>query len=547
MPYATGETRSRNFPVTVGLPHNIVSNGLPSVYGAFVTKISAAGDRIVYSGVVAGFETGCAGLSGCELGSRVTYGADIAVDAGGSAFVMGNTNTYDLPTTDGAFASGGNGGFVMKINAAGTGLSYLTKLVPPSGASWIFGPPSTTVAAIAVDQAGNAYLTGRTNDPAFPATRGSYQPLLGSPLPPNGVAPSDNAFVAVLNAAGRGLVWASFLGAEGGDSGTSIALDPSGGVWVAGQAFSPSFPNAQGWSQGHDFIAGFSLSGSTLSYAARYPENTVSSAITVDPRGVLHVAGSTGIVSAIAPEQAATPRIFGISNAAQPRIIDGRVAPGEVISIYGPHIGPDVPVVAAADPSGYLPSVLGGVRVMVNDIPAPLLYVSTSQINAVAPLGIVGQSNASFRVVSDSPTTGPEFPVAVIDADPGIFVNADGNAAINQDGSINSQSNPAKTGSAVSLWFTGADILPGSLLLQDGQIALSAQSIDCCILYSNILGRSPPLIPLYVGTAPGLVAGVFQINFEVPSAPGSEPYSMTVVVSSNNQFSNAATVWIAKP
>ena len=120
-------------------------------------------------------------------------------------------------------------------------------------------------------------------------------------------------------------------------------------------------------------------------------------------------------------------------------------------------------------------------------------------------------------------------------ADPEVFRNADGTAAaINQDGTLNSASNPAKAGSIVSIWVTGTgSIYPRPL---DGQISTAAQDYGCCQVgalvgvVSNYLQVPPPSpVVLYAGAAPGMVAGVVQINFQIPpyiDTPGTLGFSV---------------------
>jgi uncharacterized protein (TIGR03437 family) len=203
-------------------------------------------------------------------------------------------------------------------------------------------------------------------------------------------------------------------------------------------------------------------------------------------------------------------RAFGIANAAS-GAPDARIAPGEVISLYGPHIGP-VPPVEQPNRSGNVPTSLGGVRVLINNIPAPLLYVSDSQINAVVPFGIAGESSVPVRIVFNG-TAGLDLNAFVLPAIPAIFRTPEGYAAaVNSDGSINSAEHPAKPGSVVSIWVTGTDL--GFLAHPpDGWIASFAEEYQG----STVLAGTSGLRVDYCGAAPGLVAGVTQINFHLPA------------------------------
>jgi len=180
-------------------------------------------------------------------------------------------------------------------------------------------------------------------------------------------------------------------------------------------------------------------------------------------------------------------RIFGIANAAYGPLL-GRIVPAEVISIYGPHIGPATPVTATASASGLLPTSLAGVQVFFNGVAMPLLYVSDSQINAVAPQSATPGSSMTVHIVSNS-VTSPDFPATVVTAEPEVFQKADGTAAaVNQDGTLNSSANPAKAGAIVSIWATGTgSIYPQPL---DGQISTAAQDYDCCQIGALVVRSS---------------------------------------------------------
>jgi len=520
--YVTGTTYLTSFPVTPGLPAGSVSMAPAGMTcGAFLTKISADGSHIVYSTLLAGYNVNCGAGSSCYTGGRYTTGVSVAVDAAGEAYMTGNTNTVDLPTTAGAFLTNGTGAFVAKVNAAGSALAYLTYI---SATNFIYAPlanPAVIAAAVAVDAAGNAYLTGATFDPSFPATPGAYQTTFAGPYQPgvNYPLPPTDVFALKLNPSGSALVWATYIGGTGADAAKSVALDPSGNVWLTGTTASTQFPNAQGWSNSLDFLTGINPTGSALVYSARYPSDAVSQSVAADPTGLLHVAGPTGIVGTVAPSGTPLMRIFGIANAAYGPLL-GRIVPGELISIYGPHIGPAKPVTAVAS-SGFLPTSLAGVQVLVNGVAVPLLYVSDSQINAVAPQAASPNSSVTVQIVSSS-VTSPIFPATVVAADPQVFQNPVGTAAaVNQDNTVNSAANPAKAGSIVSIWATGT----GSIYPRppDGQISTAAQDYGCCQVDIGVV--------FYAGAAPGMVAGVVQINFQIPApyihAPGA--YSFTLI------------------
>jgi uncharacterized protein (TIGR03437 family) len=518
--YLAGTTGAFDFPQTSGLPRGTLSNAGSS--GAFVAEISAAGDRILYSGMIVGSVLACSPGSTCFLSAHVTTGIGIAVDPGGSVYLAGNTNTLDLPVTPGALLGQGIGAFVAKIKPGGAGLAYLTYLGSLFFTLYPRVNPANILSAIAVDAAGNAYLAGSTEDPAFPVTPGAYQTTFGGgPVRDPLSGPPPDAFLAKLKPDGSAMVWATYLGGTGSDSAQAITVDAGGNVWAAGTTASSTFPNSSGWTSGADFLVGLNSSGTALVAAARYPSGAVAQAVAANGTGgLVYAAGSGGIVSATTPAQPATAAVFGITNGAGGSLA-GRIAVGEVISIYGPQLGPSSAATGSFDASGFLPTSLGGVTVSIGGRLASLLYVSSTQINAVVPF------EENFGpvdvVVTSSNGTTPAFRAYVAVAVPDIAQNLDGSAAaLNQNGSVNSPSNPAQPGSVISVWATG--VIP--LSLTDGQMQTAANPL-CFLCFIQADHETDVM---YAGAAPGMVAGIVQINFRLPAEISSSQYSFALLV-----------------
>jgi uncharacterized protein (TIGR03437 family) len=501
--YVTGTTDSNDFTSTPDLPLGTVSaNEITPVYGAFIAKFGSLDLIFIYSALIAGSTVDCSGGSSCFLMERDTSGTAITVDAAGEAIMVGNTNTTDLPVTSSGTA--GYGAFAVKINSAGSQLVYLTYLGLPDGFVTIAPPQTITATAIATDAAGDAYLTGYTNDPLFPATTGAYQTSEG--------ANATNAFAIELNPAGK-TTWGTYLGGPGPDHANSISLDSSDDVWLAG-ANSAGFPiktSVFNGSGAGDFLAELNPDGSSLLYSTEFPAGTAGQSVAVDPSGVVHVAGAIGLISTIIPAQPFASPIFGITNAAAGQL-SGRIAPGEVISIFGSGLGPATPV-TAAPVNGAFPPTLGGVVVLVDNSVLPLLYVSASQINAEipAPLSLSGMDSAVIEVRYGS-SAPPQFHVAVDATIWGIFQIPDGSAkATNQDGTVNSASNPAKAGSIVSIWATGFGNDAGPIT---GAVPTAA--FDWCLFCQITVGSVTETVE-YGGAAPGMIDGIVQVNFMIPA------------------------------
>jgi hypothetical protein len=202
--YVTGYTRSTNYDVTPGAFQTTNGGG----YDVFVTKLNAAGTALVYSTYIGG--------------SNWDYGYGIAVDGSGNAYVTGLTSSTDYDVTPGAFQTTHGGvwwdAFVTKLNATGTALVYST---------YIGGSGGEEGNAIAVDGNGYAYVTGYTSSTDYDVTPGAFQTTRGG---------GNDVFVTKLNATGTALVYSTYIGGSGDESGYGIAVDGSGYAYVTGSA-----------------------------------------------------------------------------------------------------------------------------------------------------------------------------------------------------------------------------------------------------------------------------------------------------------------------
>ena len=221
--YVTGFTASRGFPTTAGA-FQTASQSTGAATDAFVTKLDPTGSSLVYSTYLGGTDY--------EVGNG------IAVDADFNAYVTGYTVGTDFPTTVGAFQPAVNGdshgaAFVTKVNPAGSLLVYSTYVDGGTGQEASRG--------IAIDAAGNAYITGHTASTDFPTTVGAFGPAFNGTF--NGLNP--DAFVTKLDPTGSSLVYSTYLGDTGYDSGHGIALDAGGSAFVTGLTNSTSFPTTE--------------------------------------------------------------------------------------------------------------------------------------------------------------------------------------------------------------------------------------------------------------------------------------------------------------
>jgi len=341
--YVTGQTSSSNLPLKTAF-----DNSLEGANDAFVMKLNAQGNALVFSTYIGGRNQGDRGWA-------------IAVDQAGNIYFTGETNSLNFPTVNAAQPNfrGGADGFVAKLNIEGNTLLY---------SSYLGGGFTDTSHSIALDRFDNAYITGRTESANFPVRnalqdklRGQrdafvmkfsadgeiiYSTFLGgeaaaggrdeevgygiavdamqnayiagyttTPNFPtaNAIQPAfggvEDAFVAKLNAAGSSLVYSTYLGGARVDNGRGIAVDPLGNAYVIGYTLSPDFPKVEALQPlpgggGDGFVAKINAAGSALLYSTYLggagAENsgiiadiTPSCAIAVDGLGNAYVTGKT--------------------------------------------------------------------------------------------------------------------------------------------------------------------------------------------------------------------------------------------------------------
>jgi hypothetical protein len=211
-------------------------------------------------------------------------GFGIAVDASGAVYVTGGTRSSNFPVVNAL--QGQSGGwedvFVSKLNAAGSALVYSTYL---GGSVYDYGY------VIAVDPSGAAYVTGSASSTNFPVVNALQAAHGGG---------GTDAFVSKLNATGSALVYSTYLGGSGGDSGYGIAVDASGAAYVTGSTGSSNFPTASALQGvlagvGDAFVSKLNAAGSALVYSTYLggSGDEGGSQIAVDALGAAYLTGTT--------------------------------------------------------------------------------------------------------------------------------------------------------------------------------------------------------------------------------------------------------------
>ncbi|MEA3214838.1 MAG: hypothetical protein QOJ19_994 [Acidimicrobiia bacterium] len=278
--FVTGTTQSPDYPTTAGTFRR--TGAAQNFADVFVTKLNPAGSALVYSTFVGG--------------SDMEFGHGLAIDSAGNAYVTGTTKSSNFPTTAGAFdrtlnippncprcATDNTDGFVFKLNAAGSGLTYSTYL----GGTDIDSPRG-----IAVDGSGSAFVTGETLSGDLPTTAGAFRRTLSGEY---------DMFVTKLNPAGSALTYSTFLGGTLSDDGQRISVDSGGNAYAMGFSRSSDFPTTAGafdttFSGGFDVtLTKLNSAGSALVYSTYLggTEFDTGGGLTVDSAGSAFVAGTT--------------------------------------------------------------------------------------------------------------------------------------------------------------------------------------------------------------------------------------------------------------
>jgi hypothetical protein len=269
--YVTGATSSTDFPGTAGGVQP--SKGEGDNNDAFVTKLNPTLTSIVQSTYLGG--------------SGTDYANSIAIGSGGNVYVAGVTYSSDFPVTaegtQDSFGGGFSDAFVAKLNPT------LTSIVQ---STYLGGNGTDYATSIAIDSEGNVYVAGETWSTDFPGTTGGAQPSFGG---------GGNAFVAKFNPTLTSIVQSTYLGGNGTDSATSIAIGSGGNVYVTGATASTDFPGTAGGAQpsyegSYDaFVTKLNSALTTLVQSTYLgsSDSEIANSIAIDSGGNVYVAGET--------------------------------------------------------------------------------------------------------------------------------------------------------------------------------------------------------------------------------------------------------------
>ncbi len=483
-----------------------------------VRKLSVNGPIATIAGsTVAGF----AGDNGSAASALLDQPSALALDVAGNLLIadQGSGRIRKIATLTGSITTAVGGGVfacqgACSPNGLGDGgLATNAELLAPEG--------------IAADSSGNLYIAD-TKDNALRTVSADalintivYGGMLGFDglSKPNQVAVdrAGNLFIAedgpILKLTPGGVISSTKANAH---AGTPLAIDASGNLLFVGPcAGQISRLSAEGIPTviAGQCDTGYSGDGGpALGALFNNPQG-----LTVDGAGNIYVADTgNGVIRLLRPTSYSA-LIGAVVNAASE--IAGPVSPGEIVILYGAGLGPAQLTQAQAQ-NGIVGTQLGGTVVTFNGMAAPLLYSYATQVAAIVPYGVTGSTvQASVSYLGQ---TSPAFSVPGAASAPGLFTldqsNAGPAAAVNADGQINSPGHPVALGGYISLYATGEGQTEAAGA--DGKIA-TAPLPHPVLPVSVTIGGQPANVTYY-GAAPGQVAGLMQVNVQIPDgvAPG---------------------------
>jgi hypothetical protein len=314
-------------------------------------------------------------------GSRSDEARAVALGSDGSVYVAGATNSIDFPLANPYQLNYGGSvfdAFVSKLSADGSTVLYST---------YLGGSRPDVADGIAVDTAGNAYVTGNTQSPDFPTMNALFSSLDGG----------NDAYVTELTSDGSALVYSTYLGGSANDVGRAIAVDAAGDAFVAGYTGSSDFPQGTnpglqtnyGGSDADAFVAELGANGMALVYSSYLGGSGYDAAngIAVDANGAVYVTGYT--ISANFP---VTPGAFQTTYGGRIDAFVSKIDPTQAPSqqlVYSTFLGGD-----GSDAANAIAIDAAGSAYVTGSTTSPTLTSFPVDPNAIQPIYGGGDDNA---------------------------------------------------------------------------------------------------------------------------------------------------------
>ena len=423
----------------------------------------------------------------------------------------------------------------VTVTASAGQLTFAATATVNQGQNWLSVSPSSGVTTPAT-------LTVSTNGAGLSAGTYTGQIVLSSP----GAASSQTILVTLIMSnsptiivSPASLAPVTFQIGSANPQGQTVAVSIAGG---GAAAFNTTATTATG--------------GNWLSVSPNTGATPQNIFVTINPAGLaasttpyqgtisIVAAGATNspltlpIALTVTPAPVVAPTIAGIQNAAGS--VPTSLSPGLNIIIFGANMGPATLTPYVVGSNGALATTVAGTQVTFDGIPAALIYTRNTLVSVMAPYEITGRVSTAMVVTYNGASSSP-LQLRVVDSAPGIYTvtqTGSGQGAIlNQNGSLNSASNPESVGNYIQIYATG-----------EGQT--SPQGVNGLILPSR-LPLPAPILPVavsiggipaadinYAGEAPGLVSGVLQVNAKIPPGVPTGPAAVVITVGSVSSQAN---------
>jgi uncharacterized protein (TIGR03437 family) len=484
--------------------------------------------RKVSNGVIATVAgngmSGFSGDNGPATSAQLAYPSGVAVDSAGSLFIADSNNNRIRKVSNGVITTVAGDG--VPGYSGDNGPATSAQLAYPSG--------------VAVDSAGSLFIADSNNNRIRKVSGGVITTIAGNGTEgysgdggPATSAELSLPFDIAMDSAGNVYISDDYNGTirlltpsscTYSVSPTALQFPASGGSLTVGIQTAAACAWAVSGVPGWMTVSGASSGAGSASVTfAAVPNNSGL------PLGaVIVVAGVSVTVTQPAPATVPLPPIQAVVNAAS--YIGGAVSPGEMVTIFGTVIGPPTAAYATVDPAtGKLATTIGGVQVLFSGIAAPMIYAGSTQVSAVVPYEIASVANPSVRIAYEGQTS-DAYPLTLAAAAPGLFSqNASGGgqgAILNQDNTLNWSRNLAAPGSIVQMFLTGEGQTnpPGVTGAITTATLPPPQVTPAPALPIQVWIGGQPAVYTYAGEAPGMVAGVMQLNVRIPASvqPGPD-------------------------
>jgi uncharacterized protein (TIGR03437 family) len=444
-----------------------------------IEEITLSGKFVLFAG---GGPTGFGGNGGPAMQASL-LGADDAVgDSAGNVYIADKGNSL-----------------IRRVDPSGVISTYAGNLKPGFAGDGGLATQAELLMPyqIALDTANNLYVADWGNSRVRKITPdGIISTVAGG-----GPGPLGDGGPATAAAVGGNL--------------TGVAVDAAGNLYIATNARIRKVDAATGFIStiAGTGTVGFGGDGGLATLAAI----NAAKSMAVDGSGNVYFTDESNYrVRMLTPVQIVKEAVLNGAT-----FLAGGVAPGEIITIYGGPgvaLGPASPLGIQLDAAGRVATSVGGTQVMFGSVAAPLIYVSSGQINVIVPYEVAGAASTVLQVSVKGQLTNT-VTLPVVSTSPGIF------AITNQNGSVNSAANPVAAAGILVLYGTGeGKTSPAGV---DGGVNTSIFPKPVAQVSATVGGQ--PAKILYAGAAPDFVAGVLQVDVQIPAGvSGTVPLVLTI-------------------